>query len=859
MKSIFFFTLFTTLLFAQEIVSKELEKISVQFHWKYQFEFAGFIAAKELGFYEDAGLDVELKEYAPGLDIVEEVLSKRAHYGVYNSNIVLNYLQGKPVVLLSSYFKRSALVLITKPSIKTPKDLIGKKILSNGKTDFDINFGALFQKYGIDTELLHLQEHSYNIEDFLRPDIDAMTAFISDQPYLLDTMGYKYNVFNPSDHGTFNLQLELFTSRDEAQQHTQRAKKFRDATLKGWEYALAHQAEIIDIIYQKYSKLKSKDALANEASEIMKLILPYTYSIGYIDTNFLQKQLEIFEAKYAPQSTKTIDDFIFQMQKSAKIDFTKAEHLYIRSSQPIEVCIEAQHFPYDGYEDETHTGIMSDIFREVSKNSNLKFSVKEADSKEKLSQMLLYKECDIVSLIPTMSKKFHTIVTTQPFVEIPFTLITKLDKSFVQSVEQLESQKLIVQKEEYKNYLHSLYPSLKIVVQEDMNTMMRMLLEERVFAAVELDEKADYVVNKYGYGKLKINGFLAKDKPISLSMGVQKDDQILLSILNKSLAMIPEEKIDKIFHSWRLIRYQNQTDYDLVLKMLVVVAFILLTLLYYQRKLKRFNIELKEQVAKKTKELREMNQSLEKSVEEKVDEIIQKDKLLTAQSKQAVMGEMISMIAHQWRQPLSTITLQISNLQIKKMMGTELDDAYIDKTLTHISETIIYLSETVDDFQTYFRPDKKPSKIEIHDLLAKVINFVQPRLKGTQISVLIKKEHDVFVNVYVNELTQVILNIVNNAIDALEEMEKKGKTICLWVSTNEKRLQISIEDNGPGIPLENKEKLFEPYFSTKGKNGTGLGLYMSQMIVEKQFNGTIEAFSSEEGSTFVVSIDKNIS
>ena len=126
--------------------AKKLEKVSVQLHWKYQFEFAGFIAAKEKGFYKDAGLDVELKEYKYGINIVDEVLKKRANYAVYNSNILIDYLQNRPILLLSSYFKRSALVLVTKPYIKSPQDLIGKTIMASGKEDFDLNFN-LFLMY----------------------------------------------------------------------------------------------------------------------------------------------------------------------------------------------------------------------------------------------------------------------------------------------------------------------------------------------------------------------------------------------------------------------------------------------------------------------------------------------------------------------------------------------------------------------------------------------------------------------------------------------------------------------------------------------------------------------------------------
>ena len=124
-------------IFAQE---KKPSKVSLQLHWKYQFEFAGFIAAREKGFYKDAGLDVELKEYEFGQNIIKDVSLGKSNYGIYNSNILVEYIKKEPIQLISSYFKRSALVLITKPDIKYPKDLIGKKIMAAGKNDFDLNF-----------------------------------------------------------------------------------------------------------------------------------------------------------------------------------------------------------------------------------------------------------------------------------------------------------------------------------------------------------------------------------------------------------------------------------------------------------------------------------------------------------------------------------------------------------------------------------------------------------------------------------------------------------------------------------------------------------------------------------------------
>ncbi len=257
-------------------------------------------------------------------------------------------------------------------------------------------------------------------------------------------------------------------------------------------------------------------------------------------------------------------------------------------------------------------------------------------------------------------------------------------------------------------------------------------------------------------------------------------------------------------------------------------------------------------------DLEVINLSLENKVNERTKELRRQDKILTAQSKQAVMGEMIKMIAHQWRQPLSTITLQISNMEIKKLLGNVVDPKQEEETLRHISDTIIYLSDTIDDFQTYFRPDKESTKIEIHELLQKAINFAIPRIEKKDIDLKIIKTEDIFVNVYINELVQVILNILNNSIDALAGLQKENKYIHLYVKEKGDNVEIYIADNGCGILEENLEQLFEPYFSTKGKNGTGLGLYMSQKIIEKQFNGKINIDSSQEKTIFIVTIMSKI-
>jgi C4-dicarboxylate-specific signal transduction histidine kinase len=279
---------------------------------------------------------------------------------------------------------------------------------------------------------------------------------------------------------------------------------------------------------------------------------------------------------------------------------------------------------------------------------------------------------------------------------------------------------------------------------------------------------------------------------------------------------------------------------------------------YYQRKLYKFKQSLQEEVEAKTQELSELNESLEKTVEEKIAELIKKDVLLTNQSKQAVMGEMISMIAHQWRQPLSAITLQISNIQLDSMLGNKVDEARKEKVLSDISEKIMYLSQTIDDFQTFFRPGREANEINAEQLFKKALNLCSAKVEHTGINIEILQSEKVLMFVYENELIQVILNLLNNAIDALENVHIKEKKIKLFAKEHEDRVSLFVQDNAFGIPEENIAKLFEPYFSTKGKNGTGLGLYMSQMIIQKQFEGEINVESSKAGTTFEIKIPKRL-
>ena len=833
----------------------KLDHVILQLHWKYNYSFAGFIMAKEKGFYEDVGLDVELKEYTIGQDIEKDVLCGKANYGIYNSKILLDYLRGKPLKLLASFFKRSALILVAQPGIKSVSDLKGKTIMAGTKKDFVLNFQPYFAKYGLSVDDVRLIPHTYRVKEFIEGKVDAMTAFVSNEIPKLREAGKEFTLLDPSDDNLFVMQLELFTSQSEFDAHPKRTKDFVKASIKGWEYVFAHPNETIDILHRKYIRGSSKEEIKQEAQAIEHLVLPYTYEIGSIEHSFLKKQAKLFEKFYKVGSDRSLENFFYDPYKSESVDLTFKELKYIQSHPVVSVCVHHDLFPVDGVSNGKETGIMGDIFDRISKQTGLKFVPLQGKNFQETIKNIKSKRCQIVSIATPQISRELNMYATKVFIKTHFTILTSLNHSFVENPYVLHNKILLVKDPFMMEYLKALYPYLNLKLVESSQQVVDEILNEQAYGLIIVDEQADYFIDKFGFGKLKIGGFLGKNRQIEGVIAIQKDQSVLASIIQKSIDSLSAVEIRSIIQNWRMTRYHKQMDYTLAIQIVVMALIVFLVMLYYQRKIRRFNLELEQKVKEKTKELQELNEQLEALVKQKVEEIVQKDRLLAIQSKQAIMGEMITMIAHQWRQPLNTLTLQISNLQLRRMTGELVDIEEYDRTLEQISKTITYLSETIDDFQTFFHPDRKLSHTKLKELVEKALNFIRPRLKGTSIDVEVNIDQDIEFNVYVNELIQVLLNIFNNAIDALLECDRDEKKISVYAQVDGD-VKIYIKDTACGIDEEIIDRLFEPYFSTKGKNGTGLGLYMSQMIIQKQFGGDIRVESSKAGSTFIIEFPK---
>lgn len=268
----------------------------------------------------------------------------------------------------------------------------------------------------------------------------------------------------------------------------------------------------------------------------------------------------------------------------------------------------------------------------------------------------------------------------------------------------------------------------------------------------------------------------------------------------------------------------------------------------------------------KDKELRELNNSLEDRVKKAIEENKEKTQILNHQSKMASMGEMIGNIAHQWRQPLSVISTAASGVQVQKQYGMLTDDM-LDDSLGSIVKSTQFLSETIDDFRNFFSSNKERANFILSKPVIKSVELVKSALKNNDIDIFINLDESLEVNGFENEFIQAVINIINNAKDALKENIKKydEKFIFIDLYQDKDLIILDIKDNAGGISPNIIEKVFEPYFTTKHKSqGTGIGLYMTSEIVVKHFMGALDVsnetytYNNKEytGASFKISLDK---
>ena len=305
------------------------------------------------------------------------------------------------------------------------------------------------------------------------------------------------------------------------------------------------------------------------------------------------------------------------------------------------------------------------------------------------------------------------------------------------------------------------------------------------------------------------------------------------------------------------VKIKNQVIQNVVLFVMFLSIAILISIAISQ-KIDEVLKSYENKVKLNAKELEELNESLEIKVQKEIEKNREKEQLLVQKSKFIALGEMISNIAHQWRQPLSELSSILMYIKFKQSIKA-LDENTMNQKLQEADKVLDFMSHTIDDFRNFFMPKKEKEEFYLNKVVDVVINIVSSTLKNYDIRLEINIDEKIVLKTYLNEYEQVVLNIINNAKDVLIEKKIENPYIKIRAQEEVNHIILTIEDNGGGVLVEPKGKIFEPYFTTKeNSNGTGIGLYMSKIIVEKNMKGKLRVKNTKEGAKFAIIIPKNI-
>jgi len=555
--------------------------------------------------------------------------------------------------------------------------------------------------------------------------------------------------------------------------------------------------------------------------------------------------------------------------------FTKEESKYIKDKKSIVICTDPDWMPFEKFDNNgEYIGVSADYHKIISHITGLDYKYLMTDSWPETLANAKAGKCDILSILNKTVERDEYLDFTKPYITSPSIFVTREHDKFINGIDDLQEGNLaVVEGYMVDEVIKNKYPNIKRIYVKTIVEALKMVSRGEAFATTGSLLEMSYNIRQQGMLNLKITGDAKLD--YELRIGVKKGDRTLLSIMDKALDMISKPDRDAILNKWISIKYQKSYDYDLIWKVIIgfsvliaLVALRYITTSKYNKKLVALNKDLKD--AKEA--LEKMNKTLEMKVKGETAKNLQNERLLMQQSKLAAMGDMIGAIAHQWRQPLNSVGMLIQDIEDAQETGT-LTEEHIKYTVSKAMQMVLQMSDTIDDFSNFFKPDKDFVCFRVCSAISDVASMFEPQLVNHNIKLNITCTENsstyesgasnpsftccgsYSVRGFPNEFKHVILNLLKNSMDALDCKKAEDKYINVAIKTTDMDYcYIEISDNGGGIPDKIKSRIFEPYFTTKSQEqGVGIGLYMSKQIVGNM-NGEMWFENSNEGAVFTIKL-----
>jgi len=396
-----------------------------------------------------------------------------------------------------------------------------------------------------------------------------------------------------------------------------------------------------------------------------------------------------------------------------------------------------------------------------------------------------------------------------------------------------------------------------VIINIFMKPYLKTLTESSVFDVYLIDKNGYFLIHKNHskdwakyLGNLHniTNEFkITKESVLSKKQEFNKENRYFLQPLSY-----------KNYNDYRLVYFENATKIaktrELVKKrVFFTILYAILIAIPFAYIASSPAKKIYQSLYAKSNHITELANNLEKRVEEEIEKNREKDRILEDQAKLAALGEMIGNIAHQWRHPITRVSLILQNMKIFKSLG-KLSDEQFDKYISSTLEQMDYMSQTIDDFKKFYVPDSDISTFNVKQSIKDTYKIIGASIKHEGIKIVIDVQDDFSIKGYKNQFSQVILNIMHNAREALEEKNIKAPFIKIKLFCEENINKVTIEDNAGGIDKDNIHKVFNAYFTTKEKSGTGIGLYMSKVIIKENFKGLLHVKNTPIGALFTIEL-----
>jgi PAS domain S-box-containing protein len=587
-----------------------LEKVTLQLKWFHQFQFAGYYAAKQQGFYAAEGLDVEILERNPNKDIVKQVISGEVDFAIGDSGIISYYARGEPIVALAAIFQHNPLVFISKESsgIVSPYEMQGKKLMFDSVGAGDAPLRAILAEANLDETKYTLVKHTFKNEDLINNKVDVMSAYLSDEIFFFKQKKVKINIINPQSYGVDFYSDILFTSQHELATHPERAEKFRRATLKGWHHALNHPEQLVQLIHQKYNPQLSVEHLRFEADAIRKLILPNLIPLGEINVRRLQKVAEVY-AQFKLSRTLTESELAKFIYSNNALNLTTQEHAWLKAHPVIRLGIDRDFAPYEWIDEQgRYVGLAADYIARYEKILGVKFVISKGETWAETLVMAQRGELDMIACAVKTPERSSYLNFTKPFISNPIIIINDGRLGFVGSLDRLNDKRVSIEKGYFmQELLHRDYPRIKLIIKDNIKEALMSVAKGNAEAYVGDAASAIYVIQELGLLNLKFSG--QTDYQSSHSVAVTKNNPELAQIMAKVLNSLSITEQEQIKNHWLSLPVHE------TISRIALIKYSLAVLLLFAV-FAGWNIRLRKEVARRKalqQELRTLSVAIEQS------------------------------------------------------------------------------------------------------------------------------------------------------------------------------------------------------------------------------------------------------